>query len=356
MKNLCLVVFVFLLISFNLFSSEVDQVFLKNGQVVEGIVQNYEIGKYVEIVTLENRRQIINWDQIESLSLASEDELKTDQVEHNNKPDIKLNIDAKKGFEFDQTLDSDQLRLNWESQGGFIKSYDFAVNYILTKMDFSDSLSGDMKLDGFGFGYNANLNLLKFSPPNYAENKYYSYAAKLGFSVGINANMFETKFEDVIMDSVPGVYSSHTNIEVNNDIRVGTMEFGLNLGVNFGLGKFFNPEKWGGVILGVAWRPTWQWTETNTTTITDIWYASEIYVPYYQYIWDWDYSEDITTESNTQFSWSAVEFTLDVGGVKAMTAKMAKRAHIRLNLMIVPPIGEYNISMLYLGMGVVWYR
>ncbi|MDO9577751.1 MAG: hypothetical protein Q7J16_07695 [Candidatus Cloacimonadales bacterium] len=207
MKKLWIVVLVSLLISISLFSSDVDQVFLKNGKVVEGVVQNYEIGKFVEIINLENRRQIINWEQIESLNLASDNVPVTNQNEK-IKPDVKLDIDAKKGITFDQTLDSDQLRLNWERQGGIIRSTEVAVNYILTKMEMDklspDSTeSGKMKINGAGFGYTINMNLLKFSPPNYALNKYTSYAVKLGLSACFNANMFESKYENTTIDTIP---------------------------------------------------------------------------------------------------------------------------------------------------------
>lgn len=289
------------------------------------------------------------------MNLAS-DSTPTSSQNEKIKPGVKLDFDTKKGLTFDQTLDSDQLRLNWESQGGFIRSTEVAMNYIITKMEFSDSLSGDMKLDGFGFGYTFNKSFLKFSPPNYAENKYYSYAVKLGFSAGINVNMFESKYENVTVDTLAGIGIITNDVSINNDIRIGTMEFGLNLGVNVGLGRFLNPQKWGGVILGVAWRPTWQWTSTNTTITTDIWYEFESLSPYIPNDWNWTYYEDQTTDENTQFSWSAVEFSLDFGGIKAMTDKMAKRAHFRLNLMIIPPLGDYKMSMLYLGMGMVWYK
>ena len=345
----------FLLIISHLLFAGSDQVFLKNGQVIIGIVQNYEIGKFVEIVTTDNRRQIINWDQIESLNLASVEE-PVQSPAKSGQTDFKLDYSPKKGFGFEQTLDSDQLRLNWQSQGGTIRSTEYTMNVILTKMDFSDSLNNDMRLKGFGVGYTANFNLLKFSPPNFADKKYYSYAAKLGLSLSLSANAFETKSEQEFVDELPGIYYSSTDVEISSDINIAMLEAGLNLGVNIGLGHFLNPQKWGGIILGIAWRPTWQWTNTVTNTITDIWYEYEVFVPYNQYFWDWQYTQDKTTESNSQFSWSSVEFTLDIGGIKAMTDKMAKRANFRLNCLIVPPVGDYKLSMLYLGMGIVWYR
>jgi hypothetical protein len=171
---------------FFMLTAETDQVYLKNGQVIEGQVQNYESGKFVEIKKIDGKLQIINWDQIDSLNLGKENQQKPE--------DLKLDFN-KKGISLDQTLASDQLRLNWQKQGGVIWGTEAAVNYISTKMDYSDSLSGSMKLDGAGLGYTTNLNMLIFSPPNYVEKKYHSSALKLGLSLGISANMFDTNMK-----------------------------------------------------------------------------------------------------------------------------------------------------------------
>lgn len=345
MKKILFVSCFFLM--FFILTAETDQVYLKNGQVIEGQVQNYESGKFVEIKKIDGKLQIINWDQIDSLNLGKENQQKPE--------DLKLDFN-KKGISLDQTLASDQLRLNWQKQGGVIWGTEAAVNYISTKMDYSDSLSGSMKLDGAGLGYTTNLNMLIFSPPNYVEKKYHSSALKLGLSLGISANMFDTKYESTTIDTIPAIAIITNDVSIENDIRVGTIEFGLNLGANIGLGRFLNPQKWGGIILGIAWRPTWQWTSTTTTTTTDIWYEFDSLSPYIPNDFEWIYDKNQNTDDKTQFSWSAVELTLDIGGIKAMTDKLAKRAHFRLNFLYVPPVGDYNITMLYFGVGAVWYR
>ena len=366
--------FIFLMAAMLLFATT-DRVYLKNGKILEGSVKQYEVGKFVEIETKEGRIQIINWEQVESLDLeqtmgevkTAPDDPEKQKQEETNEPgiqeitppakleepdiavpgnqvkeqampnDLKVKV-GKKGVSLEQTLDTEQLRVNWQSQGGSLLGKELTVNMLMTKMDFSDSLSGKTKLNGLGYGYAGNINFLQFSPPNYAEQKFYSYAFKIGISGAFSVNFMNFKNE---------IYLPEYSISTKNELTMGAFEAGLNVGANFGLGHFFNPQKWGGIILGLGWRPTWQYTMTNTTTETNMTTSNNSF----------NYSSTSTSSAdNSQFSWSAVEATLDIGGIKAMTDKMTKRAHFRLNMIYVPPVGDYKLSMLYLGLGVVWYK
>lgn len=336
MKKLFMVVWL-LLVVWGLPAIADDTVYLKNGDTLRGTIAKYEAGKFIEITTIEGTLILINWDQIETVQFAEENPPKTTR---NNS--IKGNL--KEGLTLDATLPSETLRLYWQQQGGWLRYSELCGNYVMTTMD-NDSLG--MNLDGYGFGLNAGYALLGFSPPRYSPRKIHAVSFKLGLTFAYSMNAFESSmnFED-------STAYSHTEINTDSDILITTMDFGASVGVNVGLGFFSNSQTWRGVILGAAWRPSFNLQATDITSTTTI--STEITYPYTNYYFD------RTTSSShdfiTQASMGGLEFSADFGSIKALTAHMTKRSALKLTCLYIPPLGDSKLSMLYLGIGVGIYR
>lgn len=326
-----------LLSTLMLIAQESDTIQLKSGDVLSGTITRYEAGKFIEMKTITGKQMLINWDQVETVQFA-------DTQAERSAPKTTIKGSLTKGLTLDATLPSETLRQYWQQQGGWLRYSEFSGSYVITSMDF-DSLGAS--LDGYGFGFNAGYALLGFSPPRYDPLKIHAISFKLGATFAYSMNAFESS---IVSDDSTAYYKTH--IEIESDMLVTTMDFGASVGMNVGLGFFTNSQTWRGVILGAAWRPSFNLQATDITTTTSI--STEILYPYSNYYFDMNTSK--THDFTTQASLGGIEFSADFGSIQALTDRMTRRSALKLTCLYIPPMGDAKLSMLYLGIGLGIYR
>ncbi|MBN2858122.1 MAG: hypothetical protein JXN63_06950 [Candidatus Delongbacteria bacterium] len=416
-------VLLFIAVMIPLFSGSKATIHYKNGSTLDCFVENYEIGKYAEVIDDKGNKRIISWDNISEVVFLKEEEvsvavpdiveeepiieneeielepvtdaelesaepvavpvapfsensggksmleqfkskdkkvedsqtLKTEETrpknaaerwaERNNQevkpsqtsrvvteeiPDV--DYDRKSGkvsVEYYKTLESDSKRRSWIENGGILKGSGFTGNYTYTSMEFDnyDGSTTDFTMNGFGFTYSGTMKFIQ--PPNYDEGK----NMWGGFSIGFMGS-FNGTFGSMDMPMIGFDWNTMTQYTYMAEMNMTmlTYEFSGNIGYTFGLGRFFTPEEWKGVMLGLYWKPNFVMSKVTT----------EIEGEYYE--------GDPTSSFNpTGFQW-----TLDWGSFGALANTLAKEAHLSINGFILPETDETPF-VFSVGLGVVWY-
>jgi hypothetical protein len=327
---------------FSLFGLIGVSVLIMNGSFFQGRITEYEAGIYVIIFLNDGTEKIINWDSIESIErkIGTKD---GGDVRFDADSVMKLETKEQLKLTYDKTLPSDRLRVYWQSQGGNRFYNDINFTYVNTKMDFTYG-SGEenetkMKLEGHGIGGTGSVSWLYFYPPDYTAKRFYSLASKVGLAYAVNTNLFlfDSENEFNIGENIYHIYTDYSILTTN-------FSFGATLGLNLGLGAFPVSQKWYGVIAGVNWRPVFR---LSTTLITSAMTSDSPYI---------QDSSSSTSDTDNQFDFGTIEYSLDIGSIKALTDKFSPRAALRLSFLYVPPIGDTNMTMWMVGIGIGRYR
>lgn len=326
---------IFTLIS--LYATGFGSITLKNGTILNGTITHYEPGKYVTIVLETGKEKIINWDSIDSVELNNESLNRSEPLQQT---DEKIIIDTKDqlSLTYDATLPSDVLRVYWQQQGGTRKYTDTNFLYVNVSMDYetlTEGTSSKMTAQGHGLGMSGSTNWLFFSPPNYSTKKYYSFASKIGLGYNLNLNYMSFESESDLG------FGDGSSIEMETTLVTTNVEAGPTLGVNVGLGAFPLSQKWFGAVLGLNWRPALRLVTTSSNIKTKFLNSD---------------TEMSDMQTDAQFILGALEYSLDIGSIKALTDKFAPRSSFRLSFMYFPPVGDSKTKMWMIGMGYGEYK
>ncbi|HXK50236.1 MAG TPA: hypothetical protein PKW56_07195 [Clostridiales bacterium] len=241
------------------------------------------------------------------------------------KPEVDLNKKTGKlSVEYYKTLESDSKRRSWIEQGGILKGTGMTVNYTFASMEM-EGMDTDFTMNGFGMTYSGTLKWVR--PPNYDEGKNTWSAFSLGAMGSFNTTFGSMDSEYTFWN---GSYFQTITTEMN--LTMFAFEFSGNIGYTFGLGRYFSPEDWKGVMLGLYWKPNYVMSRSTT----------EIDGNYYE------------GDPQSSFNMSGFQWTIDFGSFGALADKLAKEAHFSINGFIIPETDETPF-MLSIGLGMVWY-
>jgi len=310
-----------------LFCQVLDTVYLKDGTTLHGTINLFEDGKYVVITLPDGTTKLFYWDVVASINKQSTSAIPSSQ----SKAAIQGSTDIRdvKDIPYNRNLTNDELHQYWKKQSGALFYWDLVANYDATKRDIkvadNNSATGVTKVNykGNGFGFNGSICWLYFNGPDKTTHKIWSVAPRVGISYAMNVNMFD----------IPGNLNPPAGIpKVIDHVLSANIDAGLIIGAQVGLGTFPLPQKWANVTAGFAWRPVFRFTSDPTEV------------------------KGASGKSSTQIVTSSMEYSLNFGSVKALSGAMGSRNSFKINLIIDPPTGKYNMTMWMVGIGVGNYQ
>jgi hypothetical protein len=223
-----------------------------------------------------------------------------------------------------QTLESDSERRSWIEDGGILKGTGMTVNYTFMSMEM-EGMDSDFTMNGFGMTYSGTVKWIK--PPSYDEGRNSWGAFSLGVMGSFNIALGS-------MESSYTYWNGFSWVTTNSEMNITMLAYEIsgNIGYTFGLGRYFAPDDWKGVMLGLYWKPNLVMSRSTT----------EINGSYYE------------GDPTSSFNMTGFQWTIDFGNFGAMADKLAKEAHFSINGFILPETDETPF-MLSIGIGVVWY-
>jgi hypothetical protein len=295
-----------------------DKILMKNGTVIEGTIYDFIQFYIIKVETGPLKYSKPLWTDIKEVYLGNSSPFVSfaNDPESTTNPQLANNTDLKtpqgettlkqNRYEYKLTyykpLSTDQIRKSWQIRGGqlFCAEYNVAMSIL-----HADGFTG------FGFSYGGAFSLISLKPPIFSDGISNTSAFKLGANFSAN---------NMVLKITGGSGSMQD------------FTFGLNLGYQMGFGKFFDSKDWRGIMVGAAWRPTFQFTSTNFT-----------FGPYQ------------ISSHDTNTNMSGYEFYVNFANLKSITSRFVKPAHMKLSLFILPPIGDTKMSFVMIGFGMVSY-
>jgi hypothetical protein len=239
-----------------------------------------------------------------------------------------LKVDRKTGgfgLKAEKDDPSEAIRKEWLQKGGRIKS----ESTMLTGMFFSMDIDGYGELNGYGGGISMYENYFKLKVPEYKEgfSSWNSFNAGYGFDWLLSSTKYTI---DQSMFSM-SVKSFSWN-----------MLFAGNLGWTLGLGTFRGRENWKGVALTFKYRPTLNFTMTNSTIETK---SSSPYIP-----------NSKTSSTDSDYSFNAVGFGFDLqfSNFYATMEKLAPKPAAKFSFFFLPPTDKSPL-FISLSLGILVY-
>jgi hypothetical protein len=215
------------------------------------------------------------------------------------------------GVAFDQTLESDRIRQAWLARGGNIGAVEFSAgaSFMFQEMEAPGMT---MTSTGAGFSLSTRFSRLVFSPPQY-ERRDRSWGA-FKFGAGTDLSFFSVTNETKLATCTPYACTR------SSDTSTSSMQsFSLvgTLGFTRAFGQFTSPTKWSGVSLGIEWAPNYTMTSTSA-----------------------EGGPGGPSSESTSSAFNATGFAVSIegGSLEALTAKLAKKAHLKLRLFVLPPV------------------
>jgi sRNA-binding regulator protein Hfq len=365
-------------------TTEKATIIYKNGDKLNCTIDQYEIGKYAVVIDESGNKRIVNWDKIDEVIFIKEenkpvqttivepaavpaavtpapvaagsgsmlDQFKKNQSEtsvetpantkeERFKQDIREENKAEKPvFDFDKdskklsvdyykTLESDATRRCWLEEGGKLLSKGYTVNYTYVSMDMSDEMpEGESEFSMHGLGYTGNMYLKFLNPPNYDMGKSSWTSMSVGFTGSFNINF-------------GGMEYSSSGYDMTMDMTMASFELSVPLGYTFGVGQYLSRSDWKGVMLGIYWKPSFQFTSVTTTMDMDP-------DPWGMF----PMTSDPTTDSTVNLS--GLQWTIDYGSFSGMAEDLAQEAHFSISGFILPET-DATPFMFSIGLGMVWY-
>jgi hypothetical protein len=232
------------------------------------------------------------------------------------------------GVAVDQTLESDRIRQAWLARGGNIGAVEVSggASFMFQEMEAPGMT---MTSTGVGFGLSTRFARLVFSPPQY-ERRDRSWGA-FKFGVGTEWSYFSVTTETEMNVCT---YYGCTYDYTSTTSTMQSFSFVGTLGFTRAFGSFTSPTKWSGVSVGVEWAPNYTMTSTSATTGGGAPAGGE------------------TTQGS--FNATGFAFSIEGGSLEALTAKLAKKAHLKLRLFVLPPVGDLPLFM-NVSVGAVLY-
>jgi len=233
--------------------------------------------------------------------------------------------DGKLSAAYTQTLGSDSVRRIWIEKGGWLKSRNTLVGY--TYMSLKNDLF-DFSLNGFSVS--SSYMATKIFPPNYNAGKNTWGGMDLGFKsdIAFAGGSMEMEMQQYVGYDPYTYQPIYETVKSTTDLSMFSLNISAPVGVRAGLGKFFAPDDWRGVMAGIYWSPTFTLQKMSSD----------------------DYEGD--TESN--FNFASFGFLFDWGSFRSMSENMAQKAHFTISGYVIPQTDKTPF-MFSLSLGMVWY-
>jgi hypothetical protein len=310
-----------------------DTVYLRDGTELTGRVLREEPDRYVVIATALGQ-QTIAWQEVRRVILAG-----TAGAAGGPRAELGAGF----GLGMTGTLEeSETKRQAWKKRGGTLASYEVRANvtgillpnqpvpatpyYCTTSSGYPTTGSagpGQGNAGGGGGGIGARTGVSVLNAPTPGKSRTFSafrisggvdfWSLHFAFPTGYDVQQGGT----CRTGEVPMKYDGTSMMQLNVP---------LNLGVHVGLGGFDSRSSWGGLVLGLAYSPSYSYSK-----------ASE------------------ATEGQGNFNWAGVELTVDITTLEALLDKQAASAHFRLAAFLLPPLKEGWPWLFTAGCGAVWY-
>jgi len=314
-----------------------DRLITERGEEIEGTI--YEFNPYYKIKIQQSSfvNRSLMWSDLKQIILAksspffaysTDEACKTGSAPEalKEKSDFKVK-DGAISASYETELSSDQIRKSWALRGGALFSKE--MNFNLSMMT---SKTGGMDMKGYGYGMSGALNLVNLSPPIYPD-KPSCLITRLGANFGMN--LF---FLNIDLPETPGATTEITTA------MQSTVVMGLNFGFQQAMGKFLSSKSWKGIAVGVAWRPTYQYSSfTMQTKTTVVIQGTKHY--YYANMDD----------SESTLNMKGFEVYFDFLDLNSITTRFAKPAHFKLNFFFLPPMGDMKMTFIQVGIGMITY-
>jgi hypothetical protein len=209
------------------------------------------------------------------------------------------------GVGVSQTLESDRIRQAWLARGGNIGALEVGGGGSFLFKRTSDPFVGTTEMVGIGLSLSTRFSRLVFSPPQWERDDRSWGAFKFG--VGTDFAFFDTSI------TTDGASFTHTSAMMQSFSLVGT------LGFTRAFGRFSSQTRWSGVALGLEWAPSYTMTKTTFE----------------------DAGAGLGAESeSSSFNATGFAFSIESGSLEALTAKLAKKAHLKFRVFVLPPIDD----------------
>jgi hypothetical protein len=209
------------------------------------------------------------------------------------------------GVGIEQTHESDRIRQAWLARGGNIGALEVGGGGSFLFKRTSDPFVGTTEMVGIGLSLSTRFSRLVFSPPQWERGDRSWGAFKFG--VGTDFAFFDTSI------STDGAVFTHTSATMQSFSLVGT------LGFTRAFGSFSSQTRWSGVALGLEWAPSYTMTKTTFE----------------------DAGAGLGAESeSSSFNATGFAFSIESGSLEALTATLAKKAHLKFRVFVLPPIDD----------------
>jgi hypothetical protein len=212
------------------------------------------------------------------------------------------------GVGVSQTLESDRIRQAWLARGGNIGAVEVGGGASFLFKRTSDPLLGTTEMLGVGASLSSRFSRLVFSPPQWERDDRSWGAFKFG--VGTDFAYFDMS---TTITATDGSIFSHTSGTMQSFSLVGTVGF------TRAFGRFSSQRRWSGVALGLEWAPSYTMTKTTFE----------------------DAGAGFAAESeSSSFNATGFAFSVESGSLEALTATLARKAHLKFRVFVLPPVND----------------
>jgi len=311
-----------------------DLVLLRDGTRLSGRVLRQEPGQYVLIQTAQGQ-QTVPWQEVSRVILARESEA-------GPQPEIGRGIGFGVGGTF---ADAEAKRRAWKKRGGALTSYEVRAN--VTGILFPNQTvpatpflcynngypstgavpPSETSAGGGGGGLGARAGVFYLSPPDPSKGgaSFTAFRVTSGVDISYLYFAFPAGYDVQQGASCAAVSGQQANIRYESSSLM-QLNVPLNLGVHFGLGGFGAGSSWSGLVVGLAYSPSYSYTKVKDAT-----------------------------EGQGNMNWAGAELTVDVTTLEALLDEQAKEAHFRVAVFLLPPLKDGWPWLLTAGGGAVWY-
>jgi hypothetical protein len=231
------------------------------------------------------------------------------------------------GVSVEKTHDSDRIRQAWAARGGNIGAVELSGGASFMYKFTEVPRVMEMTMTGAGFSLSTRFSRLVFSPPQYERDDRSWGAFKIGGGTDLAFFSVTNEFRQCYVNGC-SVSSTTSTSSMQSFSLVGT------LGFTRAFGRFTSPTKWSGVSLGIEWAPSYTMTSTSSDAGGGGAAGGE------------------TTSS--AFNATGFAISLEGGSLEALTAKLAKKAHLKFRFFMLPPVGDLPLFVNF-SAGAVMY-
>ena len=239
--------------------------------------------------------------------------------------------------------DAKTRRQAWERRGGFRPTYEaraLVTGIRIADIEYSDTNpvtdevetgSGDALGIGGGIALRGGFMVLPLTDPTTSEGKVFA-----AFRMGIGGDLsfvFVRRPIGFTYENAGTGQGKRSEDQENETLFFGNVP--LQVGLHFGFGRFHTNSKWRGVVLGLAYTPTYTF-ELNL----DRAFGGD---------------EEGGRKSHSRFNYGGAEVMLDITSIEAKVASAEPEPQIRIAAQVLPPLEDDWPLQLTLGLGVAWY-